>query len=190
MFTFRVSELVESRWWEGHRWLYENETKWPNQIAEVEEEEVIKERKKTFVTSTAIIPWKPKYSNYMKNVRVSTWIRRFYNNCRLDHQERNLQKFLSLSELSVGENDVIREVQLRHLHKLKDLEKLQTIVDKDGTIHVKSRVNRLVDDTPLYRSPILLPNEDEIVHQLIRYVHGVHGHAGTQFVLGKLREKY
>jgi len=42
----------------------------------------------------------------------------------------------------------------------------------------------------LFRSPIVLPNTDILVNQLIEYVHQTHGHAGTQFVLGMLREKY
>jgi hypothetical protein len=56
-------------------------------------------------------------------------------------------------------------------------------------MHVKTRLTYREDLQP-FKFPILLPKEDLLVHQLIEYVHRNNCHAGTQFVLGKLREEY
>jgi len=46
------------------------------------------------------------------------------------------------------------------------------------------------DDWEAFISPVLPPSDDPLVEQLIREIHETNCHAGTRFVLNKIREKY
>jgi len=182
---------LASNWWEGPSWLKKSQDFWPSQEPYlVDEDEVALEKKKTlmvnFVTPVIMVP---RFSSYLKNVRVRAWIRRFINNSKVKHNLRNKKKYLSLEEKRVAEMDLIRMVQSNHYSVVPDMKALQVEKEADDLIHVKTRLNGR-DDTRLFRSPILLPKDDLVVHQLISYVHQSNCHAGTQFVLGKIKEKF
>ena len=85
--------------------------------------------------------------------------------------------------------DIVRAIQKRHYSTAPVIKALQIKKEEDGLFHVKTRID-LREDSILFRSPILLPKKDSIGQQLIRYIHRSHCHAGAQFVLGKLREKF
>jgi len=112
------AELLESRWWEGPSWLQREKTYWPRETQETDEEAVQLERKKTISITAVSIFKEPRFSSYIRNVRVYTWIRRFIHNCRQKPENRNMNSFLSMQELVVGEKDLIKEIQSRHVKKL------------------------------------------------------------------------
>lgn len=45
-------------------------------------------------------------------------------------------------------------------------------------------------DTGRFRKPLLLPQAYPVVDKLVMEEHQAYGHAGVQFLIGKLREKY
>ncbi|XP_021959017.1 uncharacterized protein LOC110854896 [Folsomia candida] len=185
------SALLETKWWEGPRWLYEDEKKWPQQNLKYDEDEVAKELKKCEIMMvTTVDPSSPRFSTYLKNIRVAGWIRRFINNARNKKENRSTSIYLIMSEMRAAELDVVRSIQQRHYNiKSPVMGNIQVEIQDDGLWHVKTRLT-YKEDSILFRSPILLPNSDPITHQLIMYIHMSNCHAGTQFVLGKLRERY
>ncbi len=55
--------------------------------------------------------------------------------------------------------------------------------------YVKTKIlNR--EDTGNFKQPLLLPHSHPVVDQIIEEEHKKHGHAGAQFTIGKLREKF
>ncbi|XP_021947059.1 uncharacterized protein LOC110845007 [Folsomia candida] len=185
------AELLESRWWEGPRWLYESYEAWPScEDEEVDEPEVAEEKRKTEIVMTAaVIHQEPRFSNYMKNVRVAAWMRRFIDNTTKKKEDRLISSCLSFKEIKAGERDLIYAIQQSHYGAQPEVKNLHVELKEDRLWHVRTRLTYR-DDTELFRSPILIPKEDPITKQLIEYVHHAHCHAGAQFVLGKLREKY
>ncbi|OXA50284.1 Pro-Pol polyprotein [Folsomia candida] len=185
------AELLNSRWWEGPRWLYESCEAWPNcEDEEVDEPEVAEEKRKTEIVMTAaVVHQEPRFSNYMKNVRVAAWMRRFIDNTIKKKEHRLISSCLSFKEIKAGERDLIYAIQQSHYGAHPEVKNLHVELKEDRLWHVRTRLTYR-DDTELFRSPILIPKEDPITKQLIEYVHHAHCHAGAQFVLGKLREKY
>jgi hypothetical protein len=187
-------ELLESRWWEGPQWLKQPEEFWPRATEIHDVDEIKSELRKTVrpALNVSEIP-PPKFSTYLKNVRVSAWIRRFINLCRMKKKDRVKYQedypYLRFRELRQGELDIIQEIQKRHNLKDKKFSYLTLDKGEDGLIHVKTRLT-YKDDWEQFNNPILLPNNDPLVEQLITYVHRIYHHGGTQFILNKLRQKF
>ena len=81
------------------------------------------------------------------------------------------------------------QIQNQHFTSEPKYNKLKVVKDLDGLLHVETRLTYR-EDTDEFRRPVLLPHNNPYVHQLIMHVHLSNCHAGTQFVLGQLREKY
>ncbi|KAJ8918512.1 hypothetical protein NQ315_015217 [Exocentrus adspersus] len=78
------SQLLESKWWEGPKWLYEEPYMWPRGKLDCNEDEIAQERKKGV---TAILMdsntdfWHlSHFSSYLKTVRMIAWVFRFVYN--------------------------------------------------------------------------------------------------------------
>ncbi|OXA46713.1 Pro-Pol polyprotein [Folsomia candida] len=128
-------------------------------------------------------------------VKIAELIRRslYVDNCVLsfDHKE-DYRQFKESSvaimadakmDLRQWESNVDLQEGASHLTSVLGLK-----WDKDEDISIPNI--RRKEDTEGFRHPLLLPKEDPLVHQLIEYIHRAYNHAGTQFVLGKLRERY
>src|SRR5207237_3066835 len=117
-------------------------------------------------------------------------IRKFLVNSNPKNQGlRLLSKTLTIPELRSGERDLLYQVQLAGQEDTKKSKGLNTWKGEDGLVRVKTRLTNL-KDIESFKSPILLPSHHPIVQQLIHFVHETHCHAGTQFTLNKLRERY
>ncbi|XP_021964265.1 uncharacterized protein LOC110859612 [Folsomia candida] len=182
-------QVLESRWWEGPAWLLDSESSWPNMEGGVDEEAVSQEKKKVTTTAMSLEEISPPFNSYRKNVSVAAWIRRFVGNCSKRREDRCYSKYLTMSEMRARESDLLLQVQKRHFSGMPKIQGMKLRREEDKLLHVQTRLT-YKEDTPLLRSPILLPKDDPIVHQLIQYIHKTNCHGGSQFVLGKLRERY
>lgn len=74
-------ELLKSKWWEGPKWLLEDEKNWPNHEDCVDEDKVNTERKKVLTTTlftTNEHLWYLPSSSYMENVKALAWRKDFF----------------------------------------------------------------------------------------------------------------
>ncbi|KAF8778475.1 hypothetical protein HNY73_015195 [Argiope bruennichi] len=123
-----AKKLVQSKWWEGPDWLYLPADQWPFSDVVVNEDEVLKERKKTLVsTPTACLSAhaienvnteEPDWcysllSQYEKIVRMIGWILRFFRNCK---KPKELRKgdILDAEDFEEAEKIVIKIIQVKH----------------------------------------------------------------------------
>ena len=60
---------------------------------------------------------------------------------------------------------------------------------EDNLYHIKMWPLYKTDEES-FKELVLLPHDDPLVRQLIEYVHQTNCHAGTQFVLGNICERY
>lgn len=184
-----AEKLLQTKWWEGPRWLRMPEEEWPTSQALPNMDIVQAEKKKTIIAATNVNDMKFEFftriSSFRKITRVMGWIKRFVNNCRKP-KEKNF------GELSVNEIEDAEKVIWKHVQK-ENLEKqsfnFQTYLDEDGLLKVKSKICMRAD-LKAFKYPIILPSGNQLVEKLIFQEHINNCHAGIQVIMTKLREQY
>lgn len=189
-------ELEKSKWWIGPKWIYQPPEEWPYTSEVTSDPNVVNgEKRKTVISATNTAPPNSddpfeNISNFDKIIKVICWIYRFVRNASLDPPQRTRGP-ISLGEIKHAEVIACRLIQKQSFRGLTDktIRDLQPINDSDGVIRVKSRIMQRKDDED-FRLPILLPSDHPLVLKLIKTEHERMGHAGTQFLMCRLRERY
>jgi hypothetical protein len=184
-------ELLASRWWEGPEWLKDSSESWPHYSEPVDEEEVAREMLKCTkvltATSTQEHWYEPKDKSWIKNVKIIGWMLRFIK--KMKRLSTFSEKYLSIEEMRQAEIKLVKIVQEQSFNdNPKKINKIE-VERKEGIMRVKTRLLEK-DDTEDFRHPFLLPKDHMLVEELILELHKMHCHAGVQFLMGKLREKY
>ncbi|UYV60209.1 hypothetical protein LAZ67_1000406 [Cordylochernes scorpioides] len=182
-----LSRLIQSRWWEGPSWLKLSEEFWPSRYKDLNEEEICAERKKIAVVTTvkSTDHWYMKYfSSFIKNVRMMAWIRRFINNLR---SSTKVKGELSVKEIDEAELALLKLVQAECFssHSIPGLK----VCEVEGILRVKTKLIYSSDEYG-FRLPVLLHGTHPLIEQMICDSHVENCHAGVQFLMNKLREKY
>ncbi|UYV65295.1 hypothetical protein LAZ67_3003849 [Cordylochernes scorpioides] len=182
-----LSRLIQSRWWEGPSWLKLSEEFWPSRYKDLNEEEICAERKKIAVVTTvkSTDHWYMKYfSSFIKNVRMMAWIRRFINNLR---SSTKVKGELSVKEIDEAELALLKLVQAECFpsHSIPGLK----VSEVEGILRVKTKLIYSSDEYG-FRLPVLLHGTHPLIEQMICDSHVENCHAGVQFLMNKLREKY
>ncbi|GFX41014.1 integrase catalytic domain-containing protein [Trichonephila clavipes] len=157
-------QMLISRWWEGPLWLRESPEYWPLGETHGESEEVELERKKLKVVNIDLSRDTPPWhlyaiSEYSKTIRVFSWILRFVNNCTLLN-EKCKDSELSQSEIENSEKKLIRLVQSYYLPDAKSSNYIETYIDDESILRVKTKIlNR--DDERSFLYTILLPEKSK-----------------------------
>ncbi|XP_046389409.1 uncharacterized protein LOC124158258 [Ischnura elegans] len=155
------AKLVESKWWEGPKWLTLTGEHWPcHTSAEINEDEINKERKKMTVSMISTAFPTPRFSSCQKNVTVWAWVNRFTYNCR--NKKRITSPIISTKELRLVEKTVLKEIQCQAYGQGGVPKNLLTVMGTDGLLRIMSKlVHR--EDTTDFISPILLPQHRPLV---------------------------
>ncbi|KAJ8909823.1 hypothetical protein NQ315_003701 [Exocentrus adspersus] len=168
-------QLLESKWWEGPNWLYEDPEIWPFSNFDNNEEEICAERKKNLVSTLLSVDnintWHLNhFSGYNKTIRMIAWIFRFLHNCRRSG-EKDIGE-LTAQEYQTAENFVIKLIQQECFsnENVQRISGLNLFYDEDGVIRLKSRVSNR-EDTKNYHFPVVLPSKHPLVNQLIMDKH-------------------
>lgn len=182
---------MKTRWWEGPKWLTLFEDEGPCNEYELDEDEILKEKKKSSILSLVSVNqdssagwFYQRFSKYESIVKLVGWILRFVKNCRCDVQQRK-KGDLDAEEYRAAEKQVIKLVQFEsfvneHNEKLKALSAYK---DTDGIIRLKTKIV-FRQDTEDFREPAVLPSNHKVVKRLIFSHHIKNSHAGTQILLG------
>lgn len=201
------SELLShSLWWHGPPWLNLECPQWPDSLIPQFEEE--QEAKPTVVmTLSSEDSWNlaSLYSWWPKLVRVTAYIKRFVRHCKnkpniFSNQVRHSQA-VTATEFQDAKLFWIRIVQEElfpeELHALKQHKPLSSkssllpmspFLDSDNIIRVGGRL----ENAPLpfqSKHPIILADHS-ITVLIVRYIHNISLHAGTQLTLATLRREF
>ncbi|GFV58041.1 uncharacterized protein TNCV_538541 [Trichonephila clavipes] len=188
-----VVELIASLWWEGPSWLNKPREEWPLSEACPDRATIDSERKRTVASTINHEPKEMDYlseiSSFKKIIRVTAWIYRFYHNLRKQRNDRDFGELIT-QETDAAERKVLKIVQKQSFsNDTKSLvSQMQTLVDSDGIIRIKSKII-MRKDVESIRYPIVLPSRHPIVTKLIIQKHIELLHAGVQTVMSALREK-
>lgn len=192
-------ELLKSKWWEGPAWLKLPQNQWPNEEFVVIEDMVNSEKKRSvdklmMKNSVQIIhdPWYAKRQSYLLNLRILAWVQRFKNNC-LARKKKVLRQYgyVTMKEVHNAEITMVRLIQQQVFPENSDfIEGLRVSKDPNTQLYyVKTKImNR--QDTGQFKKPLLLQNAHPVVDKIIVEEHKQHGHAGNQFIMAKLRERF
>ncbi|GFX67684.1 integrase catalytic domain-containing protein [Trichonephila clavipes] len=189
-----VVELIASLWWEGPSWLNKPREEWPLSEACPDRATIDSERKRTVASTINHEPKEMDYlseiSSFKKIIRVTAWIYRFYHNLRKQRNDRDFGELIT-QETDAAERKVLKIVQKQSFsNDTKSLvSQMQTLVDSDGIIRIKSKII-MRKDVESIRYPIVLPSRHPIVTKLIIQKHIELLHAGVQTVMSALRENY
>ena len=98
-------ELLKSKWWEGPKWLLDDQENWPNQEGIVDEDKVDSERKR--ISTTTLISssdhlWYLPSSAYMENVKALAWAKRFF---RILRKDKIISAELTVTEIENTKTD-------------------------------------------------------------------------------------
>ncbi|GBN33440.1 hypothetical protein AVEN_171049-1 [Araneus ventricosus] len=161
----KASYLVKTRFWEGPRWLSSFQDKGPSNDFELDEDEILKERKKSAVSALVSVNQESstewfcqRFSKYENMVILVGWITRIVQKETFQEDDKQL-KFLSVCK------------------------------DEDGLLLVNTKIIYR-KDTENFRTSVLLPSEHEIVSRLIRFHREKNSHCGVQTLINILRETY
>lgn len=197
------SELLQSKWWEGPQWLLSQRDQWPIEQTIDDETVILSERKQPSRKSkpnaasavaallnesvTLEKNWYCRLSSYIKNVRVIAWLGRFVHNAR--HRTNKRTGDVTVEEFSKSETLLLRIVQSEQFAEQNgSINGLQVEKGSDGLFHVKTRLTYRDGDD--FAFPVLLPFDNPLTEQLISSYHRTNHHAGTQFLISKMRERF
>lgn len=208
-------------WWDGLSWLSLNKNNWPITSTDIIEN-TSEQRKKVHSFITKQIneetiderEFFDRFSSFTRIVRVTAYIFRFYDNCKIKINTKttlvsnkliNKPKLLHTSELEVARLRLIHIAQnqtfykeISELQKSKDstphlknsnLNQLHPFIDNSGPVRVGGRLEN-AEISFDEKHPIILANNHRLTHLLIKYEHVRLLHAGCQAVINSLRKKY
>lgn len=188
-----AQRLLESRWWEGPTWLKDNIEDWPKSsvgnLSDACEELVRAEISKNAVICTDVttVPFSRKlmyFSKYNRMVRLVAWILRM--SCKVRKKFNAHGSDITNDEYINAENSLIRLLQKEEFTQKCLPKNLNTFMDDEGVIRVKTRLELSHEDKK-FVNPVLLPGRNEIIQRLVRQRHEKLNHAGTQLLMSNLR---
>ena len=143
-----------------------------------------------------------RFSSLDKLVRVRAWVKRFVQNTGLPREAR-MTDFLKVWELAETEKEVVVEEQKKcfkteYLALLKGknidakskLRELNPRLDEDGVMRVGGRIRQHPYMTWEMQCPIILPKSNHLTDLIISREHQYNHMFGTNYLMGKLKEKY
>nr|XP_042897247.1 uncharacterized protein LOC107445383 [Parasteatoda tepidariorum] len=163
-------------------------------VANINEEEVEKEKRKTVVSAinidseSIVTTLASRISKFSKIIRVVAWLLRF------QPKAKDLRKNVDLTqeEIRNAQKTLLRSVQKECFNDeegKKSLKNFQVFSDHEEILRLKSRLLN-EDETPEFIAPLILPSKHLVVTRLIEQEHLLNKHAGTSILLTILRERF
>ncbi|UYV83350.1 hypothetical protein LAZ67_23000733 [Cordylochernes scorpioides] len=163
-----IVQFVSTNWWEGPEWLKGEKESWPSFEPTIDEEEIIKEKRKTLQAHTTLIVEANRWfldrrSKYSLNIRIMAWVLRFLDNARRIPTERGNLKVI---ELERAERKLLKLVQQETFPgKQAPKNGLKTIKSIEGLWCVETKLLH-GQDSEVFKRPILLPRNHPLVEQM------------------------
>ncbi|UYV82746.1 hypothetical protein LAZ67_22000718 [Cordylochernes scorpioides] len=126
-------------------------------------------------------------SDYSLNIRIMAYVMRFIGKLKRQSTEAGP---LKVEELNFAEKKLVTMIQeIVSIEKSSSIKSLKIFKNSEGLWCVESKL--LHGQVPEeFKTPAVLPGDHPFVEQLIWEMHRGNGHAGVQFILSILREKF
>ncbi|XP_037818591.1 uncharacterized protein LOC119608296 [Lucilia sericata] len=199
-----VDFAIETRWFQGPQFLYENEADWPNKNSEKSDDLCEEELRPKFVmlVSTNLVIDFNRFSSFLRLKRTMAWVLRFINRCRKD-DKYNGSRCLSAEELRVAETSLCRlsqeecfalEINILKsggsLKKETELFSLSPYFDENNLLRVSGRIDA-ASWLPLdARHPIILSPCHRFAQLFVAHVHNNMRHQNLEATIGEIRKRF
>ena len=211
-----AKECVNSvQWWEGPKYLKEDEEKWPKtklKIKEMESNEIrkvvlltrVSDNVDILVDTTKVNCLVPEtYSCWLRLIRVYAWMLRFVYNISKG-KDSKITGELNADEIKKAETLIIKVDQEKNFkdehQKLRNNSKINTksrirnlnpFLDGEGIVRSNSRIINAQFLTDEAKYPIILSDTSWITWLIIRHYHLMsHHYAGINHLLSDLNERF
>ena len=198
-----AADLSEGTFWiEGPPFLRDNETVWPKSPPSKDGQKFdVNERRSTAKTYAATktdesISIDPSHFSSLKHLyRVTGWIKRFINNCKIrERSARNYGKTLSADEMFDAETFWIKHTQSEAFPngvQEKSLVQLNPTKDDNGLLRINGRLHHAEGIPHETKHPILLPKNHPLTRLIVIDAHETLGHgSGVEHTLTQLRARF
>ena len=198
-------KLMTSRWFIAPEFLEKEEEYWPKlEVGHLDDGSIEIKQKPIFVGLNYVEVNDVNYeriSSWLRLIRVGAWVIRFADNC-LNITDRRLDETLSLEELKLSEELVLRDIQnfvfKDEIQSIRDgkelpvsnrLSSLSPFVDSKDLLRVGGRLKRIqLPESRMH--PIILPRQHHATKVLVEWIHRRNGHVGAEHTFSITREKY
>ncbi|XP_055634337.1 uncharacterized protein LOC129774599 [Toxorhynchites rutilus septentrionalis] len=197
------SDFVSLESWRvGPAWLHKKEDEWPKQTQLHPPDDGITERRKTVLTLNVPEPFHlfERYSSFQRLVRVTAYVLRFINMCRL--KSKIVEPFLTTSELGTAKDSLVKCAQSEVFsEEIKSLRKNQIVskksylkllhpfLDEKGILRVGGRLKH---STQHYQTkhPSILPYKHPLSRLIAAHFHTQTLHSGPRMILASMRQQF
>ncbi|XP_065368851.1 uncharacterized protein LOC135961283 [Calliphora vicina] len=199
-----VDFSIETRWFQGPQFLYENEADWPNKNSEKSDDLCEEELRPKFVmlVSTNLVIDFNRFSSFLRLKRTMAWVLRFINHCR-NCDKCNGSRCLCAEELRVAETSLCRLSQEEcfafeinvlksdgSLKKDNVLFSLSPYFDENNLLRVSGRIDA-ASWLPLdARHPIILSPCHRFTQLFVAHVHNKMRHQNFEATIGEIRKRF
>lgn len=199
-----ANTIIQSElWWYGPQWLQLQDASWPNYSSIPSEIPETREIKSVLITTDNDALWLfQKYSNWIMLIRITAWLYRFIQNCRIKNNSAPYHVgSLTVSELQNAQVTWLKYAKLEFSEDLKALQKnqmdshksslklLNPFIDQNGLIRVGGRLARS-NRSQFHKFPIVLPFNYRLTRMIFTHEHLRLLHAGPQALLASLQMRY
>lgn len=201
-----------NRWYTGPKFLLYPKNQWPkenkNDISEITDLEM----RPAFVAVTVMydlntsLPYIDRFSDYLKLIRTTAWLLRFFNNCmsKVKPNYSNLNKlYLTKDELEKSEtlwlrfsqwlsfrDEIIILQNKKTIPKNSKLYKLSPYLCSDGIIRLGGRISHSTILNNQTKFPVILDSKQTFTKLLIKFYHEQFNHQGQETVINEIKQKY
>lgn len=186
-------------WWTGPNFLSKSEDDWPQNKCEVN----LPETKVTcsIQIQESIIPFQ-RYSKLSKLQRVTAYIFRFINNCKVmvsarqkgeltnDELQNALINLAKISQRESFPNEIHNLKNTTLLNRKSNILSLNPFLDKYGVLRVGGRIQNATHCPYNQIHPILIDSKHTFTKLLFMYEHNRLLHCGPQQLLSSVREQF
>ena len=190
---------ANGRWFNGPDFLRSPESLWPMETSVPDKKEIDKERRKVEIVCPVAVArpiFDPKiFSKWKRVIRVTSYVRRFIQNCRnkCAQSQGNQQPEtgpLTGPELETAEDYWLKQMQSSITTRLPkgDFKSLSPYKDSKDIVRVGGRVDPTLvsyDD----QRPALLPHNHHLSTLIVRDAHET-CHSGVAATVAKIRKRY
>lgn len=196
--------IVDNKfWWEGPVFLRQDSSNWPKPIiGQSNLPDIRKSKTCTFSVILSEENFINKYSDLNKLQRITAYLFRFYNNCKLKRQGHSrragsldnfeliqaLKGLIRISQFQYFEMEISKLKRGRKIGNSK-IVNLNPFIDHENILRVGGRLNN-AQFCFEKKHPAILAADSHLAHLIARHTHLRLLHAGPQHTLAALREEY
>ncbi|XP_060536764.1 uncharacterized protein LOC132708412 [Cylas formicarius] len=198
-----LSELKNcQKWFQGPTFPIEEESSWPKTHI-VNMPDLLEARKENIILSFTLLNnlgLIERFSTYRKLIRITAYVLRFGYNLR-HKKARRFDTLLqceldnAITKLCINIQHQVFQTEIKCLNSNQNIPKgskllaLSPFIDEIGLLRVGGRLknSHLAFN---HKHPIVLPSKHHFTRLLIEHYHRKYLHAGTQFILERIREDF